>query len=35
LSAEISSHLAQNSTRLENLEREIEQAKQIEMLKRS
>jgi hypothetical protein len=35
LAAEISSHLAQNSTRLENLEREIEQAKQIEMLKRS
>jgi hypothetical protein len=35
LSAEISSHLAQNSTRLENLEREIEQAKQIEMMKRS
>jgi len=32
LSAEISSHLAQNSTRLENLEREIEQAKQIEIL---
>tara|TARA_R110000796_G_scaffold7338_4_gene25225 strand:- start:7617 stop:7994 length:378 start_codon:yes stop_codon:yes gene_type:complete len=35
LSAEISSHLAQNSTRLEGLEREIEQAKQIEMMKRS
>ena len=35
LAAEISSHLAQNSTRLEGLEREIEQSKQIEMLKRS
>ena len=32
LSAEISSHLAQNSTRLEGLEREIENQKQISML---
>ena len=35
ISVECSAHMASVSTRLENLEREVEQSKQLEMLKRS
>ena len=35
ISVECSAHMASVSTRLENLEREVEQSKQLEMMKRS